>query len=109
MMTFLLQFFLNHQCIDQNQIITWYTNQDALGVLAYKGFDHAKKLATPFIKSLSTKQSVADQSIKMEIKEETKQTVVNQSVKMEIKEETKQTVINQSVKMEIKEEVIVID
>jgi hypothetical protein len=70
MMTFLLQFFLNHQCIDQNQIFNWYNNTDVLGALAYKGFQHAKHLATSFIKSLPTKQTVVDQPVKMEIKEE---------------------------------------
>ena len=54
MMTFLLQFFLNHQCIDQNQILNWYHNKDVHG---YKGFAHATQLATPFIKSLSTNKT----------------------------------------------------
>ncbi len=101
MMTFLLQFFLNHQCIDQHKIYNWYINRDVLGVLAYKGFHQAKHLATPFIKSLPTKQTVVNQPVQMEIKEN----VTNQTVQMEIKE----NVINQTIKMEIKEEVIVID
>jgi hypothetical protein len=51
MMTFLLQYFLNHQCIDQYQIVNWYNNTD---IHDYEGFNHAKELATSFIKSLST-------------------------------------------------------
>ncbi len=50
-MTFLLEFFLNHQCITQNLILEWYNNNDAHG---YMGFQEAKRLAEPFIKSLST-------------------------------------------------------
>jgi hypothetical protein len=53
MMTFLLQFFLNHQCVDRNQILNWY-DKDIHG---YKGFNLAKQLATPFIRSFSTSQT----------------------------------------------------
>jgi len=70
MMTFLLQFFLNHQCIDQHQILNWYNNSDVHGALAYRGFQYAKHLATLFVKSLQTNQPVLDQPVKMEIKEE---------------------------------------
>jgi hypothetical protein len=73
MMTFLLQFFLNHQCINQKQILDWYNNKDTLD---YAGFDSARQLASPFIKSLSTnktEQTVSTpdyQGFKIEIKEE---------------------------------------
>ena len=80
MMTFLLQFFLNHQCINQKQILDWYNNKDTLD---YAGFNSARQLASPFIKSLSTnktdlvnEQTVSTNSIpdyhgiKIEIKEE---------------------------------------
>jgi hypothetical protein len=52
MMTFLLQFFLNNHCIDQNQILKWYNSGND-----YIGFVKAKRLATSFIESLSTKES----------------------------------------------------
>ncbi len=55
MMTFVLQFFLKHQCITQNLILKWYNNNDAHG---YMGFQEAKQLAEPFIKSLSTSDTV---------------------------------------------------
>ncbi len=50
-MSFLLQFFLKHQCINHNLILQWYNNNDTHG---YKGFEEAKRLAGPFIKLLST-------------------------------------------------------
>ncbi len=53
MMTFLLQFFLNHGCIDLNQILNWYSKD----IHGYKGFNLAKQLATPFIRSCSTSQT----------------------------------------------------
>jgi hypothetical protein len=70
MMTFLLQFFLDHQCIDRLQIFQWYKNRDVLGVLAYKGFHQAKHLATPFIRSLAAKQTTVDQSVQTQIGQE---------------------------------------
>jgi hypothetical protein len=54
MMAFLLQFFLDHQCIDRHQIFDWYKNGDVHG---YKGFHQAKMLATRFITSLSINQT----------------------------------------------------
>ncbi len=67
MMTFLLQFFLNHQCINQQQILKWYNHS---GKYRYEGFKQAKQLATPFITSLSTNEPVVDQSYNIEIKQE---------------------------------------
>jgi hypothetical protein len=49
MMAFLLQFFLNHQCIDQHQILKWYNHK---GKLCYEGLNQATPLAAPFIESL---------------------------------------------------------
>ena len=54
MMTFLLQFFLHHQCIDQHQIFKWYNHK---GVFRYEGFNQAKQLASQFIESLSSIQT----------------------------------------------------
>ncbi|CAF3525801.1 unnamed protein product, partial [Rotaria sp. Silwood2] len=51
MMTFLLQYFVNHQCISRNEILDWYDKIDLHG---YQGFDDAKLLTAPFIKSLLT-------------------------------------------------------
>ncbi len=65
MMTFLLQFFLNHNCIDQNQIFNWYEND----IHGYKGFNLAKQLATPFINSIqinNVKTSIDQIEIKQE-------------------------------------------
>ncbi len=50
MMIFLLQFFLAHQCINQDLILRWYNDNDAHG---YMGFVEAKRLVEPFIKLLS--------------------------------------------------------
>jgi hypothetical protein len=50
MMTFLLQFFLNHKCINECLILNWYNYK---GVIAYKGYELAKSLATSFINSIS--------------------------------------------------------
>ncbi len=49
MMAFLLQFFLNHQCIDQHQILKWYNDK---GKFRYEGLNQATPLAAPFIESL---------------------------------------------------------
>lgn len=54
MMTFLLQFFLTHECINQNHILDWYNSNDTHG---YMGFQEARQLTEPFIKSLSTKDT----------------------------------------------------
>lgn len=48
-MTFILQFFIDHQCLSRNQVVNWYNNRDLDG---YEGFDGVKQLTTPFIKSL---------------------------------------------------------
>ena len=55
MMSFLLQFFLNHHCIDQKQILNWYSNGNENG---YEGFDNARKLASSYIKSLPKTEPV---------------------------------------------------
>ena len=52
-MTFLLQYFLNHQCIDRSQILEWYNADDGRD---YRGFTAAKQFATSFINSLSTSE-----------------------------------------------------
>jgi hypothetical protein len=54
MMAFLLQFFLNHQCIDQHQIRKWYK---VITVCRYEGLKQAKQLATPFVESLLANQT----------------------------------------------------
>jgi hypothetical protein len=54
MMTFLLQFFLNHQCIHQQAIFKWYND---IKVSRYEGLNQAKQLATPFIQSLLANQT----------------------------------------------------
>jgi hypothetical protein len=53
LMKFLLQFFLDHQCITLNIILNWYNNNDAHG---YIGYEEAKQLAEPFIQSLFDNQ-----------------------------------------------------
>jgi hypothetical protein len=45
-MRYLLQFFLNHQCITQNLIFDWYNSKNAQ---RYVYFEEAKQLAKPFI------------------------------------------------------------
>ena len=50
MMTSLLQFFLKHQCIYRTDLLYWYNE---INVSRYEGLDEAKKLAKPFIQSLS--------------------------------------------------------
>ncbi len=54
MMTFLLQYFLNHQCIHQQAIFKWYNDIKAS---RYEGLRAAKKLATPFIELLLANQT----------------------------------------------------
>jgi hypothetical protein len=54
MMTFLLQFFLNHQCIRQQAILKWYNE---IKVSRYEGLKQAKQLAKPFIESLLANQT----------------------------------------------------
>ncbi len=49
MMTFLLQFFLNHECTNQPAIFKWYKDINAS---RYEGLKQAKQLATPFVESL---------------------------------------------------------
>lgn len=49
MMIFLLQFFINHQCLNRNQILDWYHAKHTHG---YKGFSQAKSLASHFIQQL---------------------------------------------------------
>lgn len=48
-MTFLLQYFIDNQCLSRKQIVNWYSNRDLSG---YEGFDGVKQMTTPFIKSL---------------------------------------------------------
>ncbi|CAF3566102.1 unnamed protein product [Rotaria sordida] len=57
MMTFLLQYFVNHQCISRNEIVDWYNNIELHG---YQGFDDAKQLTAPFIKSLCINNTVSN-------------------------------------------------
>ncbi len=110
MMTFLLQFFLDHQCINRLQIFKWFKNGNAHDVLAYKGFEQSKHLATPFIQSLEAKQTDVDQPVQIHVKQEpaAKQTDVDQSVQIQIKQEpaAKQTDVDQSVQIRIKQEPI---
>jgi hypothetical protein len=47
---FLLQFFIDHQCITPNIILDWYNNNDAHN---YMGFAEARQLVEPFIQFLS--------------------------------------------------------
>jgi len=47
-MAFLLKFFLDHQCINQNLILKWYTSDQAR---QYEGFEEAKQLAKPLVES----------------------------------------------------------
>ncbi|CAF0850152.1 unnamed protein product [Adineta steineri] len=54
LMTFLLHFFVDHQCISAHQISHWYYNKD---INAYTGFDGAKQMTAPFINSFWTDQS----------------------------------------------------
>jgi len=70
MMTFLLQYFLNHQCLDQDQIFKWYNHK---GTFRYEGYNKAKQLAQPFIESLLANQKDStsiDQSYNINIKQE---------------------------------------
>ena len=80
MMTFLLQFFLNHQCINQEQILDWYNSKDTPD---YAGFNSAKQLASSFIKLLptNTTDSVNEQIVS------TNAVPDYQGFKIEIKEE----------------------
>ena len=50
MMIFLLQFFLNHQCINESLILTWYNHK---GLIGSKGFGLVKPLVKSFIQSIS--------------------------------------------------------
>ena len=49
MMTFLLQYFIDHQCLNRHHIISWYNSRDLHG---YEGFDGIKQLTAPFLKTL---------------------------------------------------------
>ncbi|CAF1120748.1 unnamed protein product [Adineta ricciae] len=49
LMTMILQFFVDNNCLNVNQVIYWFKNKDEN---AYKGFDGAKQMTAPFIKSL---------------------------------------------------------
>jgi hypothetical protein len=51
LMTFLLQFFVEKKCISRKQVFNWYNNKDENG---YKGFDGAKQMTAPFIRSFWT-------------------------------------------------------
>jgi hypothetical protein len=50
-MAYLLKFFLNHECINQNLLLDWYDNNDPNG---YIGYEEARQLARPFIESILT-------------------------------------------------------
>jgi hypothetical protein len=50
-MAFLLKFFLDHQCINQNLILKWYNSDQAR---QYEGFEEAKQLAKSFVESFDT-------------------------------------------------------
>jgi hypothetical protein len=50
-MAYLLKFFLDHECINQNLLLDWYYNNDANG---YIGYEEARQLAKPFIGSILT-------------------------------------------------------
>ncbi len=50
-MTFLLQYFIDHQCLSRYQIMHWYKNKE---LDDYEGFDVMKQLTVPFLKSLLT-------------------------------------------------------
>ncbi|CAF3931854.1 unnamed protein product [Adineta steineri] len=54
MMTFLLQFFLNHQLLNPTTILTWYNDKT---MISYEGFEFVKDLAAPFIKSISVQRT----------------------------------------------------
>jgi hypothetical protein len=54
MMTFLLQFFLNHECTNQQAIFKWYND---IKVSRYEGLKQAKQLATPFVELLLANQT----------------------------------------------------
>jgi hypothetical protein len=54
MMTFLLQFFLNHECTNQQAILKWYKD---IRASRYEGLKQAKQLATPFVESLLANQT----------------------------------------------------
>ncbi|CAF0958176.1 unnamed protein product [Adineta steineri] len=49
-MSFLLQFFINHQCINQKLIIEWYNSNEGS---QYEGFEQAKQLAKSYINTFS--------------------------------------------------------
>ncbi|CAF0859265.1 unnamed protein product [Rotaria sp. Silwood1] len=57
MMTFLLQYVVNHQCISPNEILNWYENTD---LYDYPDFVDAKQLITSVIKSFRTNNTVTN-------------------------------------------------
>ena len=48
-MTTILHLFVDNNCLNVNQVIYWFKNKDEN---VYKGFDGAKQMTAPFIKSL---------------------------------------------------------
>ncbi|CAF2045150.1 unnamed protein product [Rotaria magnacalcarata] len=56
-MTFLLQFFVNHQCISQKQILRWYNN---VKLHTCMGFEGARLLIEPYIKTLLSNNTVTN-------------------------------------------------
>lgn len=55
MMTFLLQFFLNHHLTDETSLFKWYND---IKVSRYEGLKEAKEFAKPFIESLQKMSSI---------------------------------------------------
>ncbi|UJR08581.1 hypothetical protein I4U23_012840 [Adineta vaga] len=64
LMTFILQYFVDSKCLNRNQIFYWYHNKNEY---SYKGFDGAKQMTAPFIKSLwAPKTETAAQATPMQ-------------------------------------------
>ncbi|CAF3509965.1 unnamed protein product [Rotaria socialis] len=56
-MTFLLQFFVNHECISQKQILHWYNN---VQLHTCMDFDGARLLIEPYIKTIWSNNTVTN-------------------------------------------------
>lgn len=86
-MTFLLEHFVNHHCLSRRQVYNWYIDKD---LHSYQGFDGAKQLTAPFIKSLwsgnANKVNVENMSASQTIT--TNPTTVEQCDNMQIKDES---------------------
>jgi len=61
-MAYLLQFFLDHECINQNLLLDWYYNNDPNG---YIGYEEARQLAKPFIESILTNNTTGKGGIEL--------------------------------------------